>query len=484
VKFAASRWLIAIAAAFPLLCAYSCAVPLGLGYHIEKESVELTFVNQPVPLLHVDGHYRIENVGNGPLASLDVTVPEKDSVGRQNLRITVDGKDALIMETPANEQPMSSVQISFEPAWTPHQTKDIEILCDMAAGSGVHTILAPDVFAFDGAYWFPAFQAPKRLFAKGEQRAEPTDLSIVLPKDLLVRSSGQPIGRKNRGETTEYRFRLRDTAGPVFVVSGRYKQQLAKSKSTSVYFWTFQGLPEGSVKSASEQIADAAQFFDSDFVTRGHDESAVWVAEIPENISHPTGSFPSMILLDNSALAQNIAKGQVSRTDIGLLAETWLQWMSYPDPVNKILPAALENYMADAFYESRGASPNFQMKAADYLRQYDASPVVAMEKPLVQVTPGDSAEQVNMAVNKATLFLYALEDVCKPKPFRKALGGMLSNLRGAEYGYEDLRSALNFGCGQPSGLDGMFRPWIYEKGIPSDFRARYSGAAAPQGTSK
>ena len=326
MKRAASRWLAAVAAAFPLLCAYSCAVPLGPGYHVEKETVDLTFVAQPQPRLHFQGHYRLENVGNGPLTSLDVTVPQKDFLGRENLHVTVDGKDAAGEEIDASSAAkMAAFQIKFEPSWRPSEKKDIEIAFDMTAGGDARTVLAADAFAFDGAYWFPTFQAPKKIFAKGEQRADPTDLTVVLPKDFLAVASGQPIGRKTRGDNVEYRFRLREATDTPIVVAGRYKQQLAKNKGGSVYFWTFQGLPEDAVKAAGEQIAAAAQFFDSNFTARALGESPVWVVELPQNeISHlatlpqdVAGSFPSMILLDQNLLSQTVGRGQVSQAEIG-----------------------------------------------------------------------------------------------------------------------------------------------------------------------
>jgi hypothetical protein len=487
VKFGPSRWLIAVLAALPLLCAYSCAVPLGPGYHIEKESVELSFSAQPQPRLHLHARFSLENIGNAPLTVLDVTVPEKDFVGRDNLRITVDGKDAQVTESLPAGATMATTNVSFEPAWSPHQKKEIEITCDMTRGSNGRTSIAPNALAFDGAYWFPTFDAPKRLFAKGEQRADPTDLSVVLPKDFLAVASGRQTGRKARGETVEYRFRLRDADNAPYVVAGRYKQQLAKTKGTSVYFWTFQGLPDNAVKSAGEQIAAATRFFDSNFVARARGESPVWAVELPESEASST-SFPNVILLDNKQLSSTIANGQISPDEIGLLADTWLQWIASPEPREGIMPISLRTYAADAFYESQDGGASYrQKKIAEYLGQYDAARAHAAEKPVVQMTLGENPDQVNMAVNKAGLFLYALEDACGSTAFRHGVGQMISDLRGREYGYADLRATLNSECsrfnGHTADIDALFRVWLYESGgIPADFRERYAATSGLQDT--
>ena len=87
--------------------------------------------------------------------------------------------------------------------------------------------MAANAFAFDGASWFPAFQVPKKLFAKGEQRGD-TDLSVVLPKDFVAVASGLQMGRKTSGDTVKYRYRVIEKDGNPFVVAGRYKQQVAK----------------------------------------------------------------------------------------------------------------------------------------------------------------------------------------------------------------------------------------------------------------
>jgi hypothetical protein len=482
VKLAASRWLIAVVVAFPLLCAYSCAVPLGPGYHIENESVEIAFVAQPAPQLHLRARSRLENVGNAPLTTLDVTIPPKEFLARQNLHVIVNGEDARIVEPPATDEAMGAVRISFEPAWRSGEKKEIEVEFDLAAGADPHASIAPDAFALDGAYCFPAFLAPKRLFAKGEQRANITDISVVLPSDYLATASGQQLGRKVHGATAEYRFRLRGPDDTPYVVAGSYKQRLAKSKGTSVYFWTFHDLPDGEVKAAGEQLAAAAQFFDSTFTARGRRDSSLWVVEIPANKTlnqeAPStilaDSLPGTILLDNKRLSETIGRGEVSPDEVGLLSDTWFHWIAAPDPGQTIMPASLQNYAVDAFYASRQGTSHRRTRIAEYLTQDDASRAHLEEKPIAQTTTGDSAGQVNMAVNKATVFLYALEDSCGAPALRRGIGQMLSDLRGREYGYDDLRAVLNGECGPTAGVDHLFRVWLFESGLPAGFRERYA----------
>ncbi|MFZ3247060.1 MAG: hypothetical protein WA185_18460, partial [Candidatus Acidiferrales bacterium] len=82
--------------------------------------------------------------------------------------------------------------------------------------------------------------------------------------------------------------------------------------------------------------------------------------------------------------------------------------------------------------------------------------------------------QIELRSTKMELFLFALEDKCGPQNLTHAISDMVYALRGEEYGYSDFRAALEQQCHQD--LDGFFRQWLTQPGIPPDFRARYENA--------
>jgi aminopeptidase N len=49
-------------------------------------------------------------------------------------------------------------------------------------------------------------------------------------------------------------------------------------------------------------------------------------------------------------------------------------------------------------------------------------------------------------------------------------------LRGQKVGYQDIRAALENVTNKD--LAPMFRAWVYEAGIPTEFAEKYEGAAA------
>jgi aminopeptidase N len=97
-----------------------------------------------------------------------------------------------------------------------------------------------------------------------------------------------------------------------------------------------------------------------------------------------------------------------------------------------------------------------------------------VEIPLGVAKMSDAPEQRAISLAKAPLLFIALEDQCGEEPVRKGLTRVVSLLRGQEAGYNEIRSAIEESSGKD--LAEFFRVWLYEKGIPKDFRSRYEPA--------
>ena len=66
-------------------------------------------------------------------------------------------------------------------------------------------------------------------------------------------------------------------------------------------------------------------------------------------------------------------------------------------------------------------------------------------------------------------------------PVRAALAQAVQLLRGKDVSVNDVRAAIEYTTGK--NLAGTFRVWLYNPGVPSDFRSRY-GATTENGKSK
>jgi aminopeptidase N len=74
------------------------------------------------------------------------------------------------------------------------------------------------------------------------------------------------------------------------------------------------------------------------------------------------------------------------------------------------------------------------------------------------------------------LFFIALEDIYGEQPIRRALTQIRSLLRGQQITYPDIRAALEDLTNKD--LTPMFRAWVYNVGIPAEFREKYENAEA------
>ena len=157
------------------------------------------------------------------------------------------------------------------------------------------------------------------------------------------------------------------------------------------------------------------------------------------------------------------------------IAHNWFGEQIYPAPFAALgLGEGLPEYATLVIDEARKGEAERRRRVIEFLHKYDEASAKAVEIRLGVSKLTDPPEQRAVSLAKAPLFFIALEDKCGEVPVRSALTRVVSLLRGQEVGYNDIRSAIE----QTSGKDlaEFFRIWLYERGIPKDFRAKYEPA--------
>ena len=202
-------------------------------------------------------------------------------------------------------------------------------------------------------------------------------------------------------------------------------------------------------------------------------------AELRGRFSDESGpaavAFPGGVLVNPAALALGTGSDPFLELVSRALAREWFGEAMYLSDVAEVgMGEGLPEYAAIVIDEARHG-PDFRRKrVTEYLRRYDEASKAATETPLSGITISDAAGPRRIALAKAPLFFVALEDVCGEGPMRAGLAHMLATERGREAGYADLRSALEESCNQE--FAPMFRLWLNNKGIPTDFRQKYQGS--------
>ena len=298
---------------------------------------------------------------------------------------------------------------------------------------------------------------------------------------------GAPAGKKKDGGEIAYRFELRKNDLPPCIAAGRYVDSSPGGKSSDksgASFWTLQPLP-GDPGAAEQRFAAAWSVLQKDFGPLDKNMLRPYIVESPdlrtnsaeENQSAAAG-FPGGALVNPRALAAGLHSDEVALDIERALAQSWFGYEVYPAPNAAVgIGEGLPDYATIVVEEASGGEPARRRRIRHLLNLYDTSVQQAAgtpnaEKSIVATTLDDSFPQRRMAAAKTALFFIALEDADGAAPVRSGLAEVVALLRGKEVGYDDLRAAVEHSTGK--NLDAPFRLWLYNKGIPQEFRDRYA----------
>ena len=469
-----------------LIGASACTVPLAPGYSISKESREIQFVSRATPELQIRGHFTLVNSGNSQLQFIDVLVPDAKTFGMKNFRVRVDGRDVAAAPLPAELQPdhPGTLRIPLDSVWDRKQKRqlDVEYALGSPDDSGARITLGTKTFSLGFRGWFVVLQPPNHALAPFPTRPDRTLISIRVPSNFLLMARGTRNGKKNIGSEIEYRYVLRATDLAPFAVAGQYIESSASGRDRgAVDFWTLERLTADTVASA-QQIAAAWKTLETDFGPLDKNIRAPRVVESPELRNHLTGeagaaavSFPGGALASPAAFGLGIGSGEFLDKVKHALAHDWFGEQIYPAPFAALgLGEGLPAYATIVIDEASNGEAARRRRIAEYLRAYDEASGKAVEIPLGIAKMSDPPEQRAISLAKAPLFFIALEDESGESPVREGLKRVVTVLRGQEVGYNEIRSAIEEASKKD--LAGTFRTWLYEKGIPKDFRLKYAPA--------
>jgi Peptidase family M1 domain len=462
-------------------------VPLAPGYRIVKETREVESVPGQPGKIEIHSRRTLQNNGTANLAFIDIEFPGEKSFGRKNLRARWDGHQATLSMLPGEEQPdhPNTLRIAFDSPWTRGRTHDLTIEYELSSpeDSGSRITIGESDFHLGSLGWISLLQPPGHFLADYPKRPDKTDYSIRAPADFLMLARGKMLGRKRAGNEIEYRFRLRAKDLAAFVVGGSYKEQAFHRGSGTVVFWTLEPL-QSDPGATSERITNAWATLENDFGVLDPDIHVPHIVESPELRGHIAGesgpaaaSFPGGALVNRELLALGIASEAFVEHVTHALAHNWFGDEMYPTSEAAIaMGEGLPDYATIVIDEARSGPETRRRRILDYLRRYQEASSRAAETPLGDTVLTDHSEQRNIALAKAPLMYAALEDRCGEAPVRNGLKHLVTLLRGQEVGINDMRSAIEHTCGKDLGE--FFRVWLYAKGLPEDFRARYETSAS------
>jgi len=164
-------------------CAVSCVAPLGPGYTIEKQQIQVHFVAEPEPRIRIEADYFLKNTGNQPLDGLELRLPVKRRFRYEQPRATWDG--AALAIGISQDNPRNSV-VTFTQPWTFSSRRTLHVSYELSPAAPGETALsfAPDAFFLPAQGWSPELLPPRGLFSKGGVPLTNGNCVCIFPSDF------------------------------------------------------------------------------------------------------------------------------------------------------------------------------------------------------------------------------------------------------------------------------------------------------------
>jgi hypothetical protein len=480
-------FLAAVGTVVLLLGVASCTVPLAPQYQIVKQTFEIRYISGANPGIKIHNVYTLQNTGNADLDFIDVRFPAPQIYGRTNLIVESEGHGLTPADLPLEYQQDSpgAQRLRLASRWPQKEKRDLTIDYVFSTPSAGHEnfALGPETFHLSTRGWLPVFLPPNHILAGTPTRPDKLSYAVRVPSNFTVLARGSLASRKQDGSETVYRFDLdKRDLGP-YVVAGVYANS-SQAKNSASAFWTLKNLPQNAPPQPN-RFAAAWTVLQKNFGAIDKRTGAPYIVEAPTLQSDsdlPGGAafaaFPGGVLVNSAAL--NLGADDelfIERIERGL-ARTWFDDALQPAPFAALaIGDGLPAYATIVIDEASGGESERRKRIAGLLNAYDEAheKLGIPEKSVVATLPADSVEQRRIAEAKAPLLFIALEDACGATAVRAGLAQAIQLLRGKEVSVNDVRAALEFTTGK--NLAEPFRVWLYNPGIPSDFRAGYGPAA-------
>jgi len=477
------------------LAASGCVAPLGPGYLVEKQQIEVQFRPGPSPKIRVNATYDLRNTGTRLLVTLDARLPAGRRLHLNAMQATWDGTPLDV--TPSSDTPRESILNLTQP-WLVSARHSLRLSYEVLSASPEQTGLSftNDAFFLPSASWLPEFPQPNGLFGFGGVPPKKWQLTVRVPQGFLVHASGG-VQKSSRKGAEEVVSALQTPADHYpFVIAGRYTSVEMGDAKQRVFLWTRSKPETGSLQQASQHIARTTAAYDAMFGSRTNKGAApMWIVECPDPhgcLSGTLSSSSSLLLDDDAApptaemasadtLIVDLSAGapRLAATVAPSLAASWLGYGQNPGFYDQVPPLSLFPVFAAAIGREALAGPSYR---GEVIRRA-LSRIPRNPPPRPSGAPL-KAEDPSVVRAKSFLFFYALQDRYGPEVFRKATTHMLEARRGRGFDISDLIAAFDQETPRNQTAAEFVRLWIKRPGVPNDFRARYESSSAAENSPK
>jgi hypothetical protein len=479
--------------------AAGCTSSFGPGYIINKQDIDVHFAPGPPPQIAIQFNYELTNNGTRPLSELEARLPRRWRFKTSNVQVTWDGQ--TVNPEPSPDYSRNTL-LKLPGIWTISARHNLHIAVNLEPPAPGESYLgfAPDAFFLPAEGWAPELLPAKGVFATGGAPPDKWNLTIHVPKDFVVHTSGDKTKTSKHGDETTIHARQRIVDLYPFVIAGRYVTKQIGSDRQKIYLWTRKPQDPGDIRAVSDSLVKTLANYNLVFGPRsvgeppagflgrhhkpGQNSLPLWLAECPVI----PGCFTERDSLNAKMLGEKdeVRSGEMISEDSAMID---------PGPGLKKMalaaaPALAASWLgygqSPGFYEQDpplSAFPTFAAAIGDETLNGATARVETIRRALALVpknSPPASNETDEVVRAKSFLFFYALQDRYGPETFRKAVRHMLDARRDSGFNLNDLIAAFDQ---EAHGNTAAFvRLWMKHPGVPADFRAKYENTSAQKNT--
>jgi hypothetical protein len=470
-----------------MLLLAACSTPLGPGYKVEREQIEVHCRPGPPPAVDVAERFRIRNIGNAPLESLEFRLAAELLPADAPVTAQADGHPATV------ERTEKTLRVVLQPAWKMKSRHELSLAYHFGDAPAAHVYVSArgDEFLLLGEGWLAQPLRPRGTFAKGGERPANAALRVRAPAGLRVAAAGHGFGTFGVGGETELRGTLAREDRAPYVIAGAYQERRISEPGPDLVVWSASPISAGEAQQIGLRLSHTWQAAARAFGGLPAPMEAVRVVATRLPLSSAAAPEGARI----AAFAGGVA---VEAAPAGLASEAFLHraerelaqsWFGYElrptEGFEILMGGAAREYAATLgeLASNGGGSAARQREIARLIGQFDRAQHALGEQNAGQRNPkpadctvyswqpqnGPLAKE--MVTAHAALFYFALEDRIGEASLHRGLAHLISSFGGGTAGANELRSVLELESHQDLAV--FFRNWLAEPGLPSDFRAKY-----------
>jgi hypothetical protein len=176
---------------------------------VEKQEIQVSFLPQPQPHIHIVAEYHLKNTGIRGLDFLDVHLPSR-RFRPTDYTILWDGAELPLASSTASAR---DTLLQFPKPWPIGVARTIQFTYDLHSATAQEGALGFSTDAFDlpAEGWTPALPQARGPFGFGGVPPNKWQLVVQVPNGFLVHASGGK--EKHFAKNSDMEFRFEQTAG-------------------------------------------------------------------------------------------------------------------------------------------------------------------------------------------------------------------------------------------------------------------------------